>query len=162
MPIVLCRVDERLIHGQVVVGWGTNLHVRRIVVADDELADSAWEQELYRAGVPDEVETEFLTLDAAADRIVDLEDGSERTILLLRDVDSLKRLSGPLAAAGVEVNLGGIHHAEGRQGVLPYLFLSASEREDLRSVGASGLRLSARDLPGSRRVSLSELVGSGE
>jgi mannose/fructose/N-acetylgalactosamine-specific phosphotransferase system component IIB len=59
MPIVLCRVDERLIHGQVVVGWGTNLHVRRIVVADDELADSAWEQELYRAGVPDEVRPSF-------------------------------------------------------------------------------------------------------
>jgi len=162
MPIVLCRVDERLIHGQVVVGWGTNLHARRIVVADDELAESGWEQELYRAGVPDEVETEFLSLDEAADRIGGLEEDSVATILLLRDVSALKRLAGALAHAGVEVNLGGIHHAEGRERVLPYLFLSSDEREELRSVGAAGVRLSARDLPGSRRVSLSELVGQGE
>ena len=162
MPIVLCRVDERLIHGQVVVGWGTNLHAGRIVVADDELAESSWEQELYRAGVPDEVETTFLSLDDAAARIEALQEDALRTILLLRDVEGLKRLAAPLAAAGVEVNLGGIHHAEGRERVLPYLFLSAREREALRSVGASGVRLSARDLPGSRRVSLSELVGAAE
>jgi mannose/fructose/N-acetylgalactosamine-specific phosphotransferase system component IIB len=52
VPIVLFRVDERLIHGQVVVGWGERLHMDRIVVVDDELAGSAWEQELYCLGVP--------------------------------------------------------------------------------------------------------------
>jgi mannose/fructose/N-acetylgalactosamine-specific phosphotransferase system component IIB len=52
MPIVLFRVDERLIHGQVVVGWGGPLHADRIVVVDDAIAGSPWEQELYCLGVP--------------------------------------------------------------------------------------------------------------
>ena len=52
MPIVLLRVDERLIHGQVVVGWGGPLHADRIVVVDDDIAASPWEQELYCLGVP--------------------------------------------------------------------------------------------------------------
>ena len=59
MPIVLFRVDERLIHGQVVVGWGGPLHADRMVVVDDELAASPWEQELYCLGVPPEIEAAF-------------------------------------------------------------------------------------------------------
>jgi PTS system mannose-specific IIB component/fructoselysine and glucoselysine-specific PTS system IIB component len=52
MPIVLLRVDERLIHGQVVVGWGEHIHMDRIAVVDDEISASPWEQELYCLGVP--------------------------------------------------------------------------------------------------------------
>ena len=40
MPIVLCRVDDRLIHGQVVVGWGQALGINRIVLVDDQVAAS--------------------------------------------------------------------------------------------------------------------------
>jgi mannose/fructose/N-acetylgalactosamine-specific phosphotransferase system component IIB len=66
MPIVLLRVDERLIHGQVVVGWGGPLHADRIVIADDEIAGSPWEQELYCLGMPPEMEASFETLDDGA------------------------------------------------------------------------------------------------
>ena len=48
MPIVLFRVDERLIHGQVVVGWGSKLRPDRFLVVDAALATSEWEQELYK------------------------------------------------------------------------------------------------------------------
>ena len=60
MPITLLRVDERLIHGQVVVGWGERYHVDRIVVVDDELRRSEWEQELYCLGVPPNVDAAFV------------------------------------------------------------------------------------------------------
>jgi PTS system mannose-specific IIB component/fructoselysine and glucoselysine-specific PTS system IIB component len=56
MSIVLFRVDERLIHGQVVVGWGERLHIQQIVVVDDQLRESPWEQELYCLGVPPSVD----------------------------------------------------------------------------------------------------------
>ncbi len=52
VPIELFRIDDRLIHGQVVVGWGQPLDVGFIVLVDDEVATSEWEQELYRLGVP--------------------------------------------------------------------------------------------------------------
>ncbi|HIC54769.1 MAG TPA: PTS N-acetylgalactosamine transporter subunit IIB, partial [Gemmatimonadetes bacterium] len=50
VSIVLFRIDERLIHGQVVIGWGHQLRPDRYAVVDDDLADSAWEQDLYRLG----------------------------------------------------------------------------------------------------------------
>ena len=52
MSFLLYRIDDRLIHGQVVVGWGQPLDAKFIVLVDDAVATSDWEQELYRLGVP--------------------------------------------------------------------------------------------------------------
>ena len=59
MSLVLYRIDDRLIHGQVVVGWGQPLDIGFIVLVDDEVARSEWEQELYRMGTPPEMEVYF-------------------------------------------------------------------------------------------------------
>jgi hypothetical protein len=85
VPIALFRVDERLIHGQVTVGWGVRLDPVRYLVVDDLLAESDWEQELYRLGTPSGVEVHFLRVAEAA---AELTPGSTAwpgsTILLTR------------------------------------------------------------------------------
>lgn len=159
MPIVLFRVDERLIHGQVVVGWGGPLHADRMVVVDDELAASPWEQELYCLGVPPEIEAQFRTVHAARAEVEGWKTDPRRTIVLLRDVAAARRMAEGGALAGEEVNLGGIHHSEGRAQVLPYLHLRPQERAELHEIAALGATVAARDLPASKRVPLDELPG---
>ncbi len=158
MPIVLFRVDERLIHGQVVVGWGERLNMDRIVVVDDELSASAWEQELYCLGVPPTVDAVFATVEEARRDLEHWRDDPRRVVVLVRNVDTLRRLADGALLDAQEINLGGIHAAPVRQRVLPYLFLSDEERDALRSIARSGARVSARDLPGSRAVPLDELL----
>ena len=158
MAIVLLRVDERLIHGQVVVGWGGPLHVDRIVVVDDEIAASPWEQELYCLGVPPEMEAQFATVADARRLVADWRDGTRRVIALVRDIPTALRLAEDGVLDGVEVNLGGIHHAEGRARVLPYLHLDDRDRDALRRLASTGARVSARDLPSTRAVPLDELL----
>lgn len=158
MPIVLLRVDERLIHGQVVVGWGERLHMDRIVVVDDELSDSAWEQELYCLGVPPTVDAAFLDVDEARRAYPHWKTEARRVVVLLRDLTTLVRLAEDGVLEGETVNLGGIHHSAGRERVLPYLFLSRAERGALERLRELGARVSARDLPGSREVELDELL----
>jgi mannose/fructose/N-acetylgalactosamine-specific phosphotransferase system component IIB len=160
MPIVLFRVDERLIHGQVVVGWGGPLHADRVVVIDDELAASPWEQELYCLGVPPEIEAQFLDVEQARGHLPAWKSDPRRTVVLVRDVASAERVARGGLLAGEEVNLGGIHHAAGREQVLPYLHLRPDERAQLQAIAAAGARVSARDLPASRRVPLEELTGA--
>jgi mannose/fructose/N-acetylgalactosamine-specific phosphotransferase system component IIB len=160
MPIVLLRVDERLIHGQVVVGWGGPLHADRMVVVDDELAASPWEQELYCLGVPAEIEAQFRTVEEARGELAGWKTDPRRTIVLLRDVAAARRLAEGGILTGEEVNLGGIHHAEGRAQVLSYLHLRPDERHALHEIAATGAKVSARDLPASRRVPLDELPGA--
>ncbi len=158
MAIVLFRVDERLIHGQVVVGWGTNLHPQLIVVVDDELANSPWEQELYCLGLPPQVQAGFTSVADGRERLTEWQQGPTRVIVLTRDVRSMRRLLEDRSLPGAEVNIGGLHFAPGRRAVLPYVYLSDDERAEIVRLAEQGVDVSARDLPGARRVDLAHLL----
>lgn len=159
MSVVLFRIDERLIHGQVVVGWGGRLHPDRIVVVDDELAASQWEQELYTMGVPAGVEAGFASVDEAVASLPEWLAGEDRIVLLTRDISTMNGLAESGLLKGEEVNVGGIHHGPGRSRVLRYVFLSDEERAELVSLAEQGARVVARDVPGARGVDLDDLVG---
>ncbi|MEK9501202.1 PTS sugar transporter subunit IIB [Gaopeijia maritima] len=159
MSIVLYRVDERLIHGQVVLGWGGELHPRRYIVVDDALADSEWEQDLYRLAVPDDTEVLFRGVAEAREALTEWAAQAIRTVLLTRDVSTMAALGSEGGLGGVEVNLGGIHHRPGRTEVRPYLFIGDEEREGVRSLVAGGVHVSGRDLPGGLRVDAEQILG---
>ncbi len=158
MSVVLYRIDERLIHGQVVMGWGPQLAVEYYVVVDDELATSEWEQDLYRLGLPDTASADFLTVGDARERLVDLDADSRPTVVLTRTIAAMGSLAKDDALRGREVNLGGLHHAAGRTERIPYVFLGQAEEEGLQALVDEGVEVSARDLPGSRPVDLNALL----
>jgi len=157
MPIVLVRVDDRLVHGQVVIGWGRPLDIRRIVLVDDQVRASGWEQELYRMAAPQEIAMEFLSAAEAAPRLAAWDAGRERVLILVGAVgtaaDLMRRAPGVLQ----RLNLGGIHAGEGRQEHLRYLYLTDTELAMLRRLAGEGLEISAQDVPTSRPVPLKEL-----
>ena len=156
--IVLYRVDERLIHGQVVIGWGSQLRPDRYLVVDDDLAGSDWEMELYRLGLPEGGAAEFLTVAEASERLPDLQQDEQRSVLLTRDVATMLRLGEAGLLGGATVNLGGIHHAPGRVQVRPYVYLDEEDRWRLERLQELGVAVTARDLPGSARVTLETLL----
>ncbi len=159
MSIRLFRVDERLIHGQVVVGWGAQLRPERFVVVDEELPGSEWEQELYLLGVPEGAEALFFTSADAAERLSEWEASPTPTILLTRDISTMLALARHGGMSGKGVNLGGIHSQSGREEVLPYIYLNEGDRSDLEALAEEGVTVSARDLPGSPEVGLEALLG---
>src|SRR5687767_7389186 len=110
MPIALYRIDDRLIHGQVVVGWGQPLELRFIILIDDDVAASEWEQELYRMGVPPELEVCFCSVDDAGSILNKFSTDSRMGIVLVGDIGTMQRLvnANPVIKT---VNIGGVHHA---------------------------------------------------
>jgi len=159
LPIVLYRVDERLIHGQVVLGWGTQLRPDRYVVVDDELAASDWEQELYRLGAGD-AEVVFRSVVAARLELAEWRESPARSILLTRDVGTMRRLGAEGLLGGERINLGGQHHGPGRVQILTYLHLSSQDQSDLLELAGDGAKVSARDLPDAPKVPLKSLTES--
>lgn len=159
MPISLIRVDERLIHGQVVVGWGGQLRPQRYVVVDALVAGSEWEQELYSLGVPEGVEVLFLDPEEAGSRLETWRDSPLRTVILTRDIETLVRLGQEGRLTGEEVNLGGLHAKKGRSEVLAYLYLDADDLDALRKLEEAGAIITAQDLPGAPKVPLNDLGG---
>jgi PTS system mannose-specific IIB component/fructoselysine and glucoselysine-specific PTS system IIB component len=157
MSIRLFRIDDRLIHGQVVVGWGQPLGVAFIVLVDDEVRASAWEQDLYRMGVPPEIDVIFASADEAVARLAAWEADPRAGILLTGDIDAMAAVC---AATGrvPQVNLGGMHHRPGRSERLRYVYLTPAEAEKLRQLAASGVRVTAQDVPTARPVPLAEFL----
>jgi mannose/fructose/N-acetylgalactosamine-specific phosphotransferase system component IIB len=158
MPIVLCRIDDRLIHGQVVLGWGRPLGIELIVLVDDQVAASPWEQDLYRMGVPPEMEVVFASADAAAGRLAEWAAQPRRVAMLTGDIPTMVRLRRENAGAIRRINLGGLHHRAGRTERLPYVYLTEDELSELRSLEATGAEVSAQDVPTAAPVSLKGLA----
>jgi PTS system mannose-specific IIB component/fructoselysine and glucoselysine-specific PTS system IIB component len=161
VALELYRIDDRLIHGQVVVGWGQPLDLRFIVLVDDEVAASDWEQELYRMGVPPDMDVYFDAVDTAATSLSRYQDDERRGLLLTGDIETMGRLVDATEAIR-RVNLGGIHHRPGRTQRLRYVFLAPDEEAQLRSLEARGIEVTAQDVPAARPIPLDELLaGNG-
>lgn len=156
MSIALYRLDDRLIHGQVVVGWGQPLSCRFIVLVDDEVRQSDWEQDLYRMGVPEAMEVIFASVDEAASRLKDWEADGRVGILLVGDIDTAVQLAR--RASLRRLNVGGVHHRPGRVERLRYVYLTPDEAAKLKSLAAAGVDVQAQDVPTARPVPLSEFA----
>ncbi|MDE2943715.1 MAG: PTS sugar transporter subunit IIB [Gemmatimonadota bacterium] len=153
MPLELLRIDERLIHGQVLVGWGRPLNLGFYIVVDEALASSEWEQELWSSALADEENAEFLGVDETARRFEELGARVERGALLTRDTATMRALAERGCLDGRTVNVGGVYPADGRKKILDYVHLSPEEIEDLQVIGAHA-SVSARNLPTAREVRL--------
>jgi mannose/fructose/N-acetylgalactosamine-specific phosphotransferase system component IIB len=153
----LIRIDDRLIHGQVVVGWGQPCELGFLVLVDDAVATSDWEQELYRMGVPPEMDVFFDSVESAARRLADYRADRRRGMLLVAEIETVQRLVA-LAPDIRAVTIGGIHHREGRKARLRYVFLTAPEEQQLRDLAASGVTVTAQDVPSAAPVPLADVL----
>jgi len=158
MSLVLYRIDDRLIHGQVVIGWGRPLDVGFIALVDDQVAASDWEQDLYRMGVPPEMELIFADVPTAIRDHEKYVADKRNGIVVTADVPTIQRLVYGVSSIR-EVNIGGIHHREGRVQKLRYVFLTPDEEVQLRAMTQSGVKVTAQDVPGAREVPMSEILG---
>lgn len=151
---LLFRVDDRLLHGQVALGWGGRLGTLHYLLADDRLAADPDAEMLYAAAAPPGCTVRVVPV-AEAPGGAGLDPG--RTILLVRGVAEAAALlrdgvPGPL-------NLGGLHGHAGARPLLPYLFLTAAEERLLADLAREGHAIHAQDLPGSPRHALARIPG---
>jgi len=155
--IILTRIDDRLIHGQVTVGWGEALKPDRIILANDEVASNEWEQELYRAAVPSEIEVCVTSVKDAAAILSEEEHNGRRTILLVASPQDVLRLFH--CGAHIEkVNVGGLHFREGKHALLPFVYVDEDDLNALRTLCQRGIRVECQDVPTCRRIGMEKLL----
>ncbi len=154
MSAVDClRVDDRLIHGQVMVGWVLPLNIRRIILINDRIAGDLWQQDTLKmvvASFSGKVGLDILELGEAAEFIRRNQCREGRIIILESVADAEALYDNELTLPGL--NLGCIHAQAGREKVLSFLYLDSGEIEAILRLSQKGIRVIARDLPGSRAV----------
>lgn len=159
MALALVRIDDRLVHGQVVEGWIPHLRAEAVIVASDVAAEDATHVMLMRLALPPGIGLEVLPVSQAAGHAA-LEPSYPKRVLLLapgpREVLAL--LEAGVAFA--EVNVGGLHYTAGRVQLGRAIFLSEEDRRALRAISRRGVRLEGRALPGDAPLDLLEALGA--
>jgi mannose/fructose/N-acetylgalactosamine-specific phosphotransferase system component IIB len=149
MPVVLARIDDRLIHGQVTVGWSERLKPDRIILANNAIAADTWQTRVYSSTVPPDIKVSILPVSKAAASLADSENADERVLLLTgspEEMAELVRIGVPVE----EVNVGGLHFSTGKREMLPFVYV---DRQDLKAFSRlleMGATLSAQQVPGGR------------
>jgi mannose/fructose/N-acetylgalactosamine-specific phosphotransferase system component IIB len=157
MSIVLCRIDDRLIHGQVVVGWGRPMGINLIILVDDQVAASEWEQELYRMAVAPDIEVRFVSVAEATAQLPEWQSNGKRGLVLTGDLETMAALHAANPEIVHRINLGGIHHRPGRRERLPFVYLTDQELGTLNELERAGAVITAQDLPTTPAVALRNL-----
>jgi mannose/fructose/N-acetylgalactosamine-specific phosphotransferase system component IIB len=156
MSWILHRVDDRLIHGQVVIAYGHRLQPKRIWVVDDAAAASDWERSLLLSAAPG-VEVRVVTVVEAAASYATESGAPGCAFLLLRDLSAALALveAGALVPS---LNLGGLHYAPGKSKVNEYIYLDERDRSAARALLERGIALEVQDVPATRAQPLRALI----
>jgi len=158
VPLVLARIDDRLIHGQVVYGWGKALRPSLLAIVSDSLRADPGRADLYLFAVPEGAQGRVVSVAEALAPAFRADVDAGRTILLFPGPEeALRLLEGGFELN--DVNLGGLHHAPGRREMLPYVFLDDADRDRLRAIRRRGVRIYAQDLPSNASHAIDAWVG---
>lgn len=157
MAFVLVRIDDRLVHGQVSVAWGSHLKPDRIVLVNDDVACCDWKRRLY--GPRDSLGAEIvvLSIEQFLSGLPEQVKPKGRDFLIVGSPSDLVAL----VEGGLRVeraNVGGLHYRDGKRQVLPYVFVDDDDVAALRELDRRGVRLEARDVPQAPAVNLARAL----
>lgn len=158
MTIALLRIDDRLIHGQVVEGWLPQLNADLVAVVSDAAAADPVQAALMKMALPPGVGLSVLSVadapaalaspQAAARRILVLVPGPAEALALLEKGVAVDR-----------VNVGGLHFTVGKVQLGRALFLNDGDKAALRAIAARGVHLEGRPLPSDPEENLATILG---
>ncbi len=139
------RIDDRLLHAQVLQGWAPRLMPQRIVLAHDGTAADAGVARMYRELGEGDWDIDVVDVSTAAARFCDAA-ALEDTFLVMGAIGDARRMVEHGAQLH-RVNLGGLHETEGRRRLTHCVFLTRQDVDDLRFLLDHGVQLEARDVP---------------
>ena len=146
MPkILLTRIDNRLIHGQVGVTWVNHLGANLIVVANDEVAEDEVQQNLMDMVVSESVGTRYFSIQKTIDVIHKASD-SQLIFLVCKTPQDVLRLAEGGVAVGM-VNVGNMHYSQGKQQVTSAVSLDEDDKESFRRLHDLGVEIEIRRVP---------------
>ena len=157
MDVQLFRIDDRLIHGQVVLGWAKTLQSERILLCDDEVSQSEWEKELYCTCVPEHLQTLVCDVNETANILSTKIHPKDKTIVLVKEPKVVMDIvnKGYVPAS---INLGVLHFSDQRKKYLSYVYLNDEEINQLHWLLDKGINIFCQDVPTSKALNVLDVI----
>lgn len=157
MPIVLVRIDDRLVHGQIVQGWLKVIDVNLIVVASDAVASDPMQQMLMAMAVPSNVELEIKSVNDTLNAIIKGDYEKSKTMILAGNPSDILFLIDN-GAGFKSVNVGGMHFVPGKRQILCNLSVDDNDVENLYKIYSKGIEIEGRVLPADERTNIISVI----
>lgn len=145
--ILLTRIDNRLVHGQVGVTWTSTIGANLLIVVDDDVAKDEIQQQLmgitaetYGFGI------RFFSIEKTI-AIISKAAPHQKIFLICRTPDIVKKL----VEGGVplkDVNVGNMHFSEGKRQISSKVYVDDNDLDNLRLIKRSGVNVFIQDVPG--------------
>lgn len=152
--IILYRVDDRLVHGQVVEGWVPALGAEELAVVSDEIAGDEMRRAIMRFATPEDVDLRIMTVDEASAYLPEASSSAKKVLLLLPGLAEAVALTGK-GLKIPELNIGGMHYSAGKNfSIGKAIFLSDEDCAALKSLSSAGIKIEGRGVPTDSPVNL--------
>ncbi|MDO4775300.1 MAG: PTS N-acetylgalactosamine transporter subunit IIB [Aerococcaceae bacterium] len=146
MPnILLTRIDERLIHGQVATQWTGSIGANLLLVANDEVSTNTMRQGLMDMAAPASAQTRYFSLQKTIDIIHKANDKQKIFIICESPKDVLTLVEGGVPIK--KLNIGNMHMAEGKRQVATSVAVSDEDVHAFRRLQELGVELEIRRVP---------------
>ncbi len=157
MGMVLVRIDDRLIHGQVVENWMKFLKINHVVVVNDFVASDRMQKTLFSMAVPDHAKISILTIAQAKEAILNSQfEGDRAMLLLVSPQDVLNLINKGVRIK--EVNIGGMHYSPDKKQILKAISVSKQDIQAFQELDKLGVHLEARMVPDDEKIDIMEII----
>ncbi|APR31821.1 MULTISPECIES: PTS galactosamine transporter subunit IIB [Citrobacter] len=148
--ILLTRIDNRLVHGQVGVTWTSTIGANLLVVVDDDVAQDEIQQKLmgitaetYDFGI------RFFSIEKTIN-VIGKAAPHQKIFLICRTPQTVRRL----LEGGIkldDVNVGNMHFSEGKKQISSKVYVNGQDLDDLQFIKKQGVNIFIQDVPGDQK-----------
>jgi PTS system mannose-specific IIB component len=157
MAIVLVRVDDRLVHGQIVQGWLKTLDVDVVLVVSDLAANDKIQQTLMELALPSSIRLDIKTLKDATTFLINGEYDKENIMILAAyPSEILYMIEKGLKITSL--NIGGMHFINGRKQLVENVCVNNEDIENLRQIHSKGIEIESRVLPNDDKLDIMNIL----
>ena len=146
IKFVMCRVDTRLLHGQVATTWTKQTNPDRIIVVSDGVAHDELRKTMIQQAAPPGVKAHVVPIKKMIEVAKDPRFGATKAMLLFETPqDLLACVEGGVDIK--EVNLGSMAHSVGKVVVTQAIAMDQDDYDTIEKLAAKGIKFDVRKVP---------------
>jgi len=156
--ILLTRIDNRLLHGQVATQWNSSIGANLILIANDDVSQNKMRQKLMDMAAPSGVDTRYFSIDKTISIIHKAADRQKIFIICENPQDVLKLVEGGVPID--KVNIGNMHMSEGKRQVATSVAVDDNDVDTFKKLQDKGVELEIRRVPSIAAENINKLFKS--
>jgi len=153
--IVLARVDDRLIHGQITIGWLNKIKVDTIIIINKELRTNTFLSEMTKQAAPDNYRTEIFNTEEFIEYYKNRT--KEDILILSKEVKVYENIQTKEEIFS-EINIGNIGSKDDSKKIYKNVHINSEEKKSIKNLLEKNCNIYLQMLPEDSKINIEKLI----